>query len=72
MSEIPFLKNKKNQGGSTPTMEVTRDSDAYNPNELSDSVCDELFSALEKKDKQMFKDALRALMGMINDESQGE
>lgn len=72
MSELPFLKNKKNQGGGTPIMEVTRESDSYNPNELSDSVCNELFTALEKKDKQMFKDALRALMGMMNDESMGE
>lgn len=69
--EIPFLKNKKNQGGSTPAMEVTREPDTYNPNELSDSVCDELFLALEKKDKQMFKEALRALLPLLN-EDQGE
>lgn len=70
--EIPFLKNKKNQTGAVTGTEVTRDSDSYNPEELSDSVFDELFTSLEKKDKKMFKDALRALMGMINDESMGE
>lgn len=66
--EIPFLKNKKNQGGGTPAMEVTRDSDSYNPDDLSDGICDELFEALEKKDKKMFKDALRALIPMLNEE----
>lgn len=71
--ELPFLKNKKNQGGGGP-YEVARKSDdnlrADNQmeNDLMDQVADELLQAIETKNKTMLRDALKALVLHIQDE----
>lgn len=66
--ELPFLKNKKNQGGGGPA--VSRDPDESNDSDLMDQVMDELFSAFEKKDKALALDALRAIILHVQDEDQ--
>lgn len=67
--ELPWLKNKsKNQGGGGPTTVKMRPSDDGGAVDLMDSVVDEFWQAIEKKDKALFKDALRALVLQIQDE----
>lgn len=68
MSELPFLKNKKNQGIGGPST-VQREPDDGS-SDLLGMVADELLSAFEKKDKEALIHALRAFVLMIQDEDQ--
>lgn len=56
--ELPFLKNKQNAGVSVGSAGP----------DLMDSVADELFQAIEKKDIKSFRQALEALVLHIQDE----
>lgn len=66
--ELPWLKNKRNQGGGGPTDIKIRTPDDGGAVDLMDQVVDELWEALSKKDKAMFREALRALVLDIQDE----
>lgn len=70
--ELPFLKNKSNnQGGGGPAVKL-RAPDDGGAVDLMDSVVDEFWQAIEKKDKALFKDALRALVLHIQDEDKSQ
>ena len=66
MSELPFLKKKNtfNSGGGETVMRESDDGQ----DGLLDSVAQELFEAIEKKDIKGFRSALEALVLHINDE----
>lgn len=65
--ELPFLKNKKNQGGGGPTVRESESPD------LMSGVLDELIQAIETKDKALLIDALRAVILHVQDEdAQGD
>ncbi len=65
MSLIPFLKNKRNQGGAIPQTEMTRTPDSYKPDALIEGIADELMKAIDKKDFSGIKSALRAFLHII-------
>jgi hypothetical protein len=71
MAELPFLKNaqKKNQGGGGPSMSVKAAPTHENnmDNDLMDQVVDELFQAIETKNKQLLRQSLEALVLHIQD-----
>jgi hypothetical protein len=69
--ELPWLKNKtKHQGGGGPTVVKRRPPDGGGTleSDLMDQVVDELFQAIEKKDKALLREALKALVLHIQDE----
>lgn len=64
--QLPFLKDKqKNQGG-TGVVTVNHSTEP-GPNTLTDHISQELLTAIEKKDVKSLRDALQALVLMIND-----
>lgn len=69
--ELPFLHNKKNQGGGGPTEKMRASNDGSTSDDsLMDQVADEFLQAIEKKDKGLLRDALKALVLHIQDEDQ--
>jgi hypothetical protein len=70
--ELPWLKNKKNQGGGGPTVTKVRAPDDGGSMDLMDSVVDEFWQAIETKDKALFKEALKALVLNIQDQDQSQ
>ena len=66
--EIPFLKNKRNEGGGGSTTHIKRTSDTTQPQVLLEGIADELLQAIEKKDFGGIKSALRAFISMINEQ----
>lgn len=65
--ELPWLKNKKNQGGGTPPVEMERTPDENSDKALLDGAADELLSALDRKDFKGIKQALKAILHMIKE-----
>ncbi len=63
--ELPFLKNKQNQGGGGPDVEKTRESDKTSDEALMESIGQELLDAISRKDIGGIRSALEALVSMI-------
>lgn len=71
--ELPFLQSKKNQGGGDPTTKMRASSDGSTlDSDLMDQVADEFLQAIEKKDKALLRDALKALVLQIQDDDKNE
>jgi hypothetical protein len=69
--ELPFLKNRANAGGGGPTEKLRASDDgSTSGSDLMDQVADEFLQAIEKKDKGLLRDALKALVLHINDEDE--
>lgn len=64
--ELPFLKNKKNQGGGGPLAEQTRTPD--DGTDMLGAVASEMLDAYSRKDKAALRAALRAFVQLIKDE----
>lgn len=65
---LPFLKNQKEGGGSSPVEHVEFGAEEGAPDEefgLLDAVAEDLLMAIERKDKKMLKAALESLMDHI-------
>lgn len=70
--ELPFLKNRRNQGGGGPAVELTRQPDDGGSVDLLDHVIDELWDAMARKDKAAFKEAMRAFMRGLQEEDEAQ
>lgn len=68
--ELPFLKNKKQDGGGGSAIErkASTKDDGMDDSEMMGHVWDELVSAFEKKDRKLGMDALTALVLYIQDQ----
>lgn len=66
--EIPFLKNKQNQGGGGPVETIRVSSDGDSPEKLLEMVADELIDSYHRGDRQAFLHAFRAFVLMTQDE----
>lgn len=56
--ELPWLKNKKNDGGGGPPIE--RVADETHPGKLKEHVADELIDAYHRGDTHAFHEAFKA------------
>lgn len=72
--ELPWLKNKtKGMGGAmAPVMAASTHPDAEGSmdDSLIDHVSGEFLEAIEKKDKRLLREALRALIQYLQDEDE--
>ena len=73
--KLPFLKRRNDLGGAGPGVVIhvsnnggRMDSSKDEDMELMQHVCDEFMQAIERKDKAMLMEALRALVLYIQDE----
>lgn len=67
--ELPFLKNKKNAGGTgMTTVSAERTSDHTSDRALLESIAEELLTAIEKKNIKGLREALQALVLSIRDQ----
>lgn len=65
--KLPFLKKRSDQGGGQPPIEITRPHDDGS-SDLTSQVVDELIEAVDKKDIKSMRQALQALVLMIQDQ----
>lgn len=65
MSELPFLKDKKNLGAGT--VEV-RDADQSSDEMLMEQIGSELLEAFEKRDIKSIREAIHALTNMLKEQ----
>lgn len=66
---LPFLKDKKEGGMSGPveTKKMGDDSESY---DMLDAIAEDMIQALHKKDKELLKGALEALVEHIKAEDE--
>ena len=62
---LPMLRNRKEGSASGPPEVIEREPDEGAEIDLLDAVADDQLSAIEKKDKELLKDALSALVAHI-------
>ncbi len=67
---IPFLKNKQDIGVSVPDEVVSRKPDDEGGFEMLDAIVEDMFEALQKKDKGLLKSALQSLVEHIKAEDE--
>lgn len=64
---LPFLKDKRQDGGGGQTNTIVRESDNTMSQHLLESVTNELIEAITKNDIKGMRQALQALVLMIQD-----
>lgn len=67
--ELPFLKNKKNQGGGGPSVEVERQPDSSSSGKFLEMAYDELHDAYHRGDSASFLNGLRAFVQMLKEQN---
>ena len=63
--QLPFLKNKKNQTSIASPIQIERTSDTMADRALAEGAAEELLQAIEIKDFTAMREALRALISII-------
>lgn len=64
---LPFLK-KRHEGGASSDLSIKRTADEDSePFEMLDAIVDDLMEAFQKKDKQLLKGCLEALVEHIQE-----
>lgn len=66
--QLPFLKDKINQGGGTALIEKEREADQSSQEKLLEGIGSELMEAISRKDIKALRSALEAICHLIKEQ----